>query len=156
MVGDEPDRPGVIAPPPLIYLLFFLAGLAIDLVWPLPLLPQWVQYVFGLALVILSGMLIAWTLSMFRRAGTSLNIREPTTALIIRGPFRFSRNPAYISLSLLYLGLAVASGGLWGLVLLVPALAVMHFGVILREERYLERKFGEEYRRYKANVRRWL
>ncbi len=156
MVGDEPDRPGVIALPPLIYLGFFLFGLAADLVWPLPLLPQLVQYVVGLALIILSGVLIAWTLPMFRRADTSFDVRKPTTALIIEGPFRFSRNPAYLSLSLLYAGLAAAIDGLWIFVLLAPALVVMHYGVILREERYLERKFGDEYQKYKASARRWF
>jgi protein-S-isoprenylcysteine O-methyltransferase Ste14 len=72
------------------------------------------------------------------------------------GPFRFSRNPLYLALTLLYLGLTLALNTWWGIVLLVPVLIIMHWGVILREERYLEQKFGESYRQYRSKVRRYL
>ena len=156
MTSDERDHPGAIAVPPLIYLVFFAVGLAIDYMWPIADLPEPVQYVVGFVLIALSGVIISLTLPLFRRAGTSFNVRKPTTTLITDGPFRFSRNPGYLSLSLLYAGIAVAIENLWAFVLLAPALVVMHYGVILREEQYLERKFGEEYLRYKASVRRWL
>ena len=70
--------------------------------------------------------------------------------------FRFSRNPLYLSLTLLFTGLSLVMNSLWGLVVLVPVLVVMHVGVIRREERYLEAKFGESYRQYCSEVRRWL
>lgn len=93
---------------------------------------------------------------MFRSARTSFDVRKPTTVLITDGPFRFSRNPGYLALSLLYAGIAVIADSLWVLALLAPALFVMHYGVIAREELYLERKFGSQYLEYKARVRRWL
>ena len=89
-------------------------------------------------------------------AGTNVNPYRPSTAVVDSGPYRFTRNPLYVSLTLMYLGLTLAFNTWWGFVLLVPVLIVMHFGVILREERYLEGKFGESYRRYRDNVRRYI
>ncbi len=156
MTNDRPDRADTITIPPLIYLAFFVVGFALDYVWPIAVLPQILQYGVGLAMVVLSGVIIAWTLPMFRRARTSFDVRKSTTVLITDGPFRFSRNPGYLALSLLYAGIAVIADSLWVLALLAPALFVMHYGVIAREELYLERKFGSQYFEYKARVRRWL
>ena len=91
-----------------------------------------------------------------RRAGTSERTSVPTTALVTTGPFRFSRNPLYVALTLAYLGIAVAAQSLWALALLIVVLIVMQQGVIGREERYLERPFGADYLRYKERVRRWI
>ncbi len=90
------------------------------------------------------------------QAETELNAYKPTTAIVMRGPFRFSRNPLYLSLTALYIGIATVVNSLWAIVLLPVALVAISRGVIEREERYLERKFGEEYLRYKAKVRRWI
>ena len=79
-------------------------------------------------------------------AGTNVNPALPTTAIVASGPFRFSRNPLYLALTLLYLGLTLAFNTWWGIVVLVPVLIIMHRGVVLREERYLDQKFGETYR----------
>ena len=95
-----------------------------------------------------------FVLLQFHRAGTTFDPRKATTALITGGPYRFSRNPSYVSLSLLYVGVGIAADSIWILGLFIPTLAVMHYGVICREERYLENKFGEEYLRYKRTVRR--
>ena len=92
----------------------------------------------------------------FRRARTSFDVRKPSTSLITTGPFRFSRNPIYLAMTLLQLGIGIAVDGVWILAALVRALVAMHYGVIVREERYLERKFGDAYRGYKTSVRRWL
>jgi protein-S-isoprenylcysteine O-methyltransferase Ste14 len=81
---------------------------------------------------------------------------KPTTAIVTKGPFRYSRNPLYVSLTLLYLGVALIINVLWIVLLVVPVLVVMQRGVIGREEAYLERKFGEKYLSYKARVRRWV
>ncbi len=81
---------------------------------------------------------------------------EPATAILSDGLYGVSRNPIYLGLTAIYLGVGVMADAGWVAVLLGPLLAVMHFGVIAREERYLERKFGDEYRRYKAKVRRWI
>jgi protein-S-isoprenylcysteine O-methyltransferase Ste14 len=89
-------------------------------------------------------------------AGTNINPALPATTIVTSGPFRYSRNPLYCALTLLYLGLTLAVNTWWGVVLLFPLLIVMHTGVVLREERYLERKFGEPYRQYRSRVRRYM
>ncbi len=156
MNDAEKDNPEVIAAPPLIYLAFLLIGLALNYLWPVAVLPSGIQYIAGSAFAAPGGIIILFSLPQFRKAHTNFSPLKPTTSLITGGPFRFSRNPAYLSLSLLYVGIGIAADNLWVLGLLVPTLALMHYGVIFREERYLERKFGEEYLRYKASVRRWL
>jgi protein-S-isoprenylcysteine O-methyltransferase Ste14 len=150
------DAPGVVAKPPVIYAAALVLGLALDALSPAPFLPAAVQYALGFAMVGTGVPVVAAVLFRFKRAGTNIDVRRPTTAIVTTGPFRYSRNPVYVALSVLYAGIAVAVDSLWILALLAPALLVMHYGVILREERYLERKFGADYLRYKASVRRWL
>lgn len=89
-------------------------------------------------------------------AGTHIDPTLPTTAIVASGPFHFSRNPPYMALTLVYLGLTFLANTWWGRVMVVPLLIVMHRGVVLREERYLEQKFGESYRAYRRKVRRYL
>jgi protein-S-isoprenylcysteine O-methyltransferase Ste14 len=92
----------------------------------------------------------------FRRAGTSPNPWRPTTAMVTGGPYRLSRNPMYLGFTLLYLGAACWANSLWLLLFLPVILALMQQLVILREERYLERRFGAEYVGYRNRVRRWI
>lgn len=148
------DNPGVIVPPPAIYGPCLLIGLALDYLRPIPVLPDRGQYLAGFILIALSFILAGWVLLYFHKAQTSFDAHKPTTAVITAGPFRFSRNPVYPSLTMLYVGIAIAADSIWILGLLAPAYLLTHYGVILREERYLEKKFGEEYRRHKASVRR--
>ncbi len=150
------DTAGVIAPPPVIYLAFLLIGLGADRLWPVAVLHQGPRYAAGAAVIALSLALVISAFGQFRRHKTSFKPHEPSTALITGGPYRYSRNPMYLALSLLYAGLSIAVDGPWTLALLVPLLIVMHYGVIIREERYLERKFADDYRRYKSTTRRWL
>lgn len=150
------DAPKVIAPPPLLYLGAILLGLALDWLRPAPLLPQAWQYGLGAAAFALGGAVAAWAIANFRRAGTNVPTYRPTTALVAEGPYRFSRNPIYVGLTLAYLGVALAVDSAWMLALVAPLLAVMRYGVIAREEAYLEGKFGDAYRSYKQRVRRWL
>ncbi len=154
--GSGNDNPGVIAPPPLIYLGFLVLGGALDYFWPVGLGAGAVGVPAGAVLLILGGVIAISAIRQFRRAGTSFKPHEPSTAIISGGPYRHSRNPMYIALGLVYAGIAVAADGLWAAALLAPTLAVVNYGVIAREERYLEGKFGDEYLRYKASVRRWV
>ncbi len=156
MTDRDQDRPEVIAIPPLIYLAFLLMGLAMDYVRPVAVLPASVQYIAGFAIIALSGVIAISAVLQFQRARTSFSAFEPATHLVTGGPYRLSRNPGYVALSLLYVGIGVAADNLWIVAGLVPTLVFMHYGVISREERYLERRFGEEYLRYKASVRRWV
>ena len=110
----------------------------------------------GAALFAIGGVIAGTAIRQFRRAGTDFKTHRPSTAIVTGGLYRHSRNPIYIALALAYAGIAVAADGLWAMALLVPTLVVVHHGVIAREERYLEGKFGDEYLRYKASVRRWL
>lgn len=156
MVDDERDRPGVIAPPPLIFAAALLIGLLIEKAAPAALLPGSLRMALGIPLVGASFLLAMWAARTMHRAGTNIDPRKPATALVVTGPFRFTRNPLYLSLSLLYLGVTALVNALWPLVLIPVVLVVIRYGVIDREERYLERKFGQAYREYKATVRRWL
>ena len=155
-MNDPKDTPGVIAPPLVIYLVFGLAGLGAEYLWPAAVLPPAPRYAAGTGVMALGLALGFAAIRQFRRHKTSFLPHEPSTALITNGPYRYTRNPIYLALSLLYAGLSIGADSPSTLALLVPALIVMHYGVITREERYLERKFADDYRRYKATVRRWL
>jgi protein-S-isoprenylcysteine O-methyltransferase Ste14 len=150
------DHPGIIAPPPLIYGGALVIALVLHWFKPMPIFGQASALWPGLMLVALGAGLAIWGRQALVAAGTNVNPYRPTTAIADSGPYRFSRNPLYVSLTLIYLGLTLAFDTWWGFFLLVAVLIVMHFGVIQREERYLEGKFGESYRRYRSGVRRYL
>ena len=156
MTDNKSDVAGVIALPPLIYAAFTIMGFAIDWVWPVALLPNTTQFVLAGLSIVAGVALAAWSLPQFAKLGTSVNVYRPTTALITTGPYRFSRNPLYLSLALLQVGIAFAADSVWVMVLLAPTLMLVSHGVIRREESYLTAKFGDDYRRYCAKVRRWL
>jgi len=155
-VNAQSDCPNVIAFPPLVYGGTLLLGLLLQLIWPLPIFdphpPKWI----GGAVALLSAALAKWGEKTMRRAGTNIKPSQPTTAIVQDGPFRFSRNPLYVSLTLFYIGVALIFNTLIPLLLLPLLLAVVHFGIIRREERYLEARFGDQYRQYCARVRRWI
>ncbi len=152
----EQDAPGVIARPPFIYLGFLVLGLVFDWLAPQPLLPETLRYTLGGTLIALGLLLALLSIRRFKAAGTNFDTQKPATAILTDGPYRLSRNPIYMGLTAVYAGIGVAMDAPWVWLMLMPALAVMHYGVILREERYLERKFGQGYLDYKAQVRRWL
>ncbi len=156
----EADRfavrgPGIIAPPPLLFAGPWLVGFLLDQLVPLPRLPLALRLV-GLPLTGAGVALAGWFFVTMRRAGTPVDPREAPTALVQSGPFRLTRNPAYVGLTLTYLGLTLLAGGRWALVLLPGVLVAVDRGVIQREERYLEKQFGANYREYRRRVRRWL
>lgn len=153
---DDQDRPRVIARPPLIYLAFLAAGLGLGYGWPAPFVADAARYPLSGTLCALGVALAVFAFRRFRRAGTNVQTWKASTALVAEGPFRFSRNPIYVALTLIYCGIGVAADSGWVLGLAVPLLAVMRYGVIAPEERYLEAKFGDAYRDYKGRVRRWL
>lgn len=155
MSSNDRDIPGIVAPPPLLYAGGLLVGLGLHRLRPLPFLPPRVAPILGVALIVAGciGVAGVWA---FHRAATSPNPWRPTTHLVVGGPFRLTRNPMYLGLTLWYLGATCWANSLWPLLLLPLVLLVMQRGVIAREERYLERKFGDEYRGYRTRVRRWL
>lgn len=150
------NRPGIIAPPPLLYLLPFATGLWLQHRWPLPLELGGLAAWLGWPLVGAGCLGFVMALRALGRAGTSVNPYKASSAVAAAGVYRFTRNPVYLADTLVYLGAVLLCGSGWPLLLLPLALVVMQKGVIAREEAYLERKFGEEYLNYKARVRRWI
>ena len=156
--SGAPDVAGVIALPPLIFLGFLAAAAVLEAVVPLPVLAAhaFPRYLAGAALAAGGFVMIGMGTRRFQAAGTNIPPSLPTTALVVDGIYRRTRNPLYLGTTLVYLGLGVAAGSIWAIVLVVPLLWVINTGVVAREERYLERKFGDAYRAYKARVRRWV
>jgi protein-S-isoprenylcysteine O-methyltransferase Ste14 len=132
-----------------------VTGLLLHFAWPIPFVPS-LAMPFGALIAVFAATLFIWSIRTFDSAGTPVPGNRPTTAIVKVGPYRFSRNPIYLAFSLFQTGIALGINDAWILVTLLPAIAVMSFVVIPREERYLEAHFGEEYARYKASVRRWL
>jgi protein-S-isoprenylcysteine O-methyltransferase Ste14 len=156
MPDRSSDSPGVIAWPPLVFLGALGPGFLLHWLMPVQPLPPTLSRMLGGALCVASGVAGIGGMITLKRAGTNLRPDLPATAIVTDGPFRFSRNPLYLSLIALYLGITLLFDVFWPVVTLAPALAIVHWGVVLREERYLEAKFGDEYRAYKARVRRWF
>lgn len=152
------DNPGVIAPPPLLYAAALGLGLAIDfLLLRVPTgMPTSLRYGLAALLAVAAVALVAGAFLRLRRADTRAEPWQPTTAIVTEGVYAYSRNPMYVAMALLYIAVAVAADSVIDLVLLIPLLLVVHYGVVAREERYLEAKFGDEYRGYQAAVRRWI
>ncbi|HEU5434628.1 MAG TPA: isoprenylcysteine carboxylmethyltransferase family protein [Thermomicrobiales bacterium] len=156
MTTGERDNAGVIAPPPAIYGGAVLLGLLAQRIKPLPLAPRWLARPLGVLLALGSLLLGGWAARTMRRAGTPLEPWEPSTALVTDGPYRFSRNPIYLAMTLLGAGIALATNAAWVLATALAAAGVVEKGVIGREERYLARRFGERYDDYRERVGRWL
>lgn len=150
------DHAAVPVPPPLIYAAGLLAGMAAERVSPSPDLPKDLARPVGVLTMGAGAALIASSAGLFRRSGTSVMPVRPTTVLVGTGPYRFTRNPMYVGMACLHAGLALRMQATWSLVLLAPVLLTVDRVVIAREERYLERAFGDQYRRYRTRVRRWV
>ena len=156
MPAAEKNAPAVWAPAPVFLAAFLAAGLLLEYFLPSPFLTRGVQYALGTALITVSFAIVPFVLIRFRRAQTPFDATRPTTALVTDGVFRFSRNPGYLSMVLLYAGIAIVVDSGWLLAFLIPLIAALRRGVIRPEEIYLERKFGEKYTEYKSRVRCWL
>lgn len=155
-VSHAMDNSGVKIPPPLIYVGLFLVGIVLQWLFPLPALPAFVGRTAGVLCIAIGAGLCLWSIGIFRRAATSLMPTKPSTALVIVGPYRLMRNPMYLGLLMVYLGVALMLQVTWALVLTPVVVGVVQRQVIVREERYLAAIFGEEYRAYKSRVRRWV
>ena len=150
------DIPNVIILPPLLYGVALALGFILHWIAPHHILESNAHYWIGGILLACGVFLAISGRRVMERAGTNVNPGLPSTALVGGGPFGFTRNPLYVALTLMYVGLALLADALWVLLLIIPVLLVMHYGVILREERYLEAKFGDEYRDYRSRVRRYI
>ena len=155
--SDTADTAHAIIRPPLGWGLAVLIGFALDWLRPWPFVPanlpaRWI----GGLLFVLALALFVWAVMTMTRAGTNVPGNRPTLTIVERGPYRFTRNPIYVAMFLSVIGLAVAFDTLWLLLTVAVFALVIRYGVVAREEAYLERKFGEVYRAYRSRVRRWI
>lgn len=153
---NEKDTPGVIAPPPLIFLGGLISGGLIGWFYQAVIFENLAGRIFGGILTVFGLVVILVAKSNMSRAKTNIEPWKPTTAILTEGIYGISRNPVYVAMVFIYLGTVFLFNSLWLFPPLVVVLVVMHYGVIMREERYLERKFGREYLDYKKTVRRWV
>ena len=153
---DERYNAGVVALAPLIYLALLSLGLLLNRRLRFPFLPQAATRTVGWSLIGSGALLLGWFFRTLRSADTPADPRKPASRLVTSGPFRYTRNPAYLADTMIYVGISSLANALPAILLLPVALVVIQRGVVEREERYLERTFGEEYLNYKASVRRWV
>ena len=150
------DNAGVAFHPPVLLLVALFLGFGARWVTPLRFLPAEATAPLGSIIVATSFGWVIWAVVTMRRGGASVPTSEPTETIVMRGPYRWSRNPIYLSMVALQLGVGVWANSAWFLPLAFVSAGLLWWGVISREERYLEKKFGNAYREYKAGVRRWL
>jgi protein-S-isoprenylcysteine O-methyltransferase Ste14 len=155
-VANNQDNPGIEVPPPLIYVVPLIFGLLLDRRRHISFLPRGATRALGWPLLGGGAALNGWFLKTIREADVPIRTDKPVPRLTTEGPFRYTRNPSYLALAMIYAGIAVLRNSLWAMLLLPFAVIVIQREVIGREERYLERTFGEEYLDYKGRVRRWV
>jgi len=148
--------PGILIPPPIFFLVALLIGVGLNYLMPISFISNLWSYILSTPIIIFSFLIILPVLKRFKKAGTPFKVQEPASTLVTDGAYRYSRNPGYVSLTLLYTGLAIVFNNAWMLLLLIPVLLLVDIRVIRKEERNLEEIFGEQYLKYKSSVRRWL
>ena len=154
---ETTDRSNAVIRPPIAWALAFVAGLAAGRLYPLRWIPPTWSNVWLGVMVFGAGLALGiWAIVTFRRAGTRVETTEQTTAIVTHGPYRFTRNPIYLGMFLGQTGLAIGFDNPWILSMLMPFYLVLRYGVVAKEEAYLERKFGYVYSDYKSRVRRWV
>ena len=156
-MAESADTSNAIVRPPIAWAVAIIVGLGAGWLYPLSFVPASVpRFWIGGGLFGFAFALAIWAIRTIRGAGTRIETNKPTTVIVTNGPFRFTRNPVYIGMLLGQTGVAIGFDNLWVLAMLVPFYLVIRYGVVAREEAYLERKFGAVYLGYKSRVRRWL
>jgi protein-S-isoprenylcysteine O-methyltransferase Ste14 len=156
---NQADRPGIIAPPPLLTLAAILAGCSVDRFSRAPIAPNTgaaLRIALSVTVLVAAAVVFLAAVTALHRQHTTPNPYQPTTAVVSSGIYRFSRNPIYLGFMLIVLAVAIAANSWWLLVALVALFLTLRFGVVAREERYLSAKFGADYDSYRDRVRRWL
>ena len=151
------EHAGVLIRPPIVWVLVVAGGLLLRKWVPLGFIPQgWPYHWIGGFVFVLAVVLAVWAFVTFRSFRADVDTHTPTTYVETGGPFAWSRNPIYLSMLISLVGLAIAFNTLWIIIGLAGWYPVMRWGVISREEAYLERMFGDDYLAYRSRVRRWL
>jgi protein-S-isoprenylcysteine O-methyltransferase Ste14 len=156
---NDTGTAGVIARPPLLFLAALLLGLVSDRLLPWPFAVPGtgpVHWIAGGSMILVGLALAAAGIRNFSRAATPIPTNQPTRVLVTTGIHGWTRNPIYLGLFFAYGGIGIAARSPWTLILTLPLAITIRYGVVGREEAYLERRFGDAYRDYKARVRRWL
>jgi protein-S-isoprenylcysteine O-methyltransferase Ste14 len=155
---NNSETAGVIVRPPLLFLAALLLGFILDHLLSLPpLIPRTDPHRIIAGFMILIGIAVfAAGIRNFSSATTPVQGTKPTRALVTTGIHGWSRNPIYLGMFLIYGGIGIAVRSPWILILTLPLAIIMRHAVVAREETYLDRRFGDVYRNYKARVRRWL
>ena len=156
-MSENASTAQVLVRPPLAWALAVVTGFVLDWLEPVAFVPEdWPAGLLGAVVFVLALALGVWALDTMTRAGTNVPTNRPTTTIVEGGPYRFTRNPIYMGMFGGLIGLGIAFDNLWLTLMLVPFALVIRYGVVAREEVYLERKFGQAYRDYRKRVRRWL
>jgi protein-S-isoprenylcysteine O-methyltransferase Ste14 len=155
-VKSKEDSAHILAAPPFFFIVPLLIGAIVEYFIPTSLLPTLPSIIIGLLFSWASLPFIILSLRSFYKVKTAFDASRTTTTLVTTSIYKISRNPAYLSLVLLYIGLSFLINSIWMLLLVVPAFYSIQKFCIGREEKYLEGKFGSEYLDYKKRVRRWL
>jgi protein-S-isoprenylcysteine O-methyltransferase Ste14 len=156
-MSTETDLPAVVASPPRIYVAAFVLSMVSQTLWPFHIAGSGnMPMAFGGVIFAVSALFAHWAFRTMRMAGSSPNHGAHSEALTTSGPFAVSRNPIYLAMNGIYIGAAAMLNAWWPIFLLLLVLPLMHWGVILREEQYLRRRFGEAFVSYSEQVPRWL
>ena len=156
-MSEPVDRPSVVIHPPIAWALAIVAGVGLGWLHPLQFIPTSLPRVWLGGSVFAVGFALAiWAIATMRKTGTRVATNKPTTSIVADGPYRFTRNPIYVGMFVGQTGLAIGFDNLWMLGMLAPFYLVIRYGVVAREETYLDRKFGAVYLNYKSSVGRWL
>ena len=155
-MSDGNDAPNVKIIPPLIYLAGIVIGFLATIWMSTKVLPNSVAWTVGGILIFCGAVLTSYAVLKFKDVGTTVRPDRAASTLVIAGPYKISRNPMYLGLALVYLGIAIAAQSVWALILLPVVLAIIQRQAIEPEEAFLEKRFGANYINYAAKVRRWL
>ena len=155
-MSDGNDVPNVKIIPPLVYLAGIVIGFLATIWMPTKVVPNSVAWTVGGMLIFCGAVLTGSAVLKFKNVGTTVRPDRAARTLVIAGPYKISRNPMYLGLALVYLGIAIAGQSVWALILLPVVLTVIQRRAIEPEEAFLERRFGANYISYKEKVRRWL
>ena len=153
---SKEDSAHILAAPPFFFIVPLLIGAVVEYFVPTSLLPTLPSIIIGLLFSWASLPFIILSLRAFYKVKTAFDARRTTTTLVTTGIYKISRNPAYLSLLLFYIGLSFIINSIWILILILPSIYSVQKFCIEREEKYLEGKFGRQYLDYKKQVRRWL
>lgn len=153
---EKQDNPGVIAPPPLIFICFLFLGYFLNRIYPIAVLEQPLNTIIAAVFFVYAALTAGLAFYYMIKSGTNVDVRKPANTIVTASVYSYTRNPMYLSMVILLVAFALLFNALW-IALVIPFfIYVMQKGVIEREEVYLENKFGDQYLQYKKRVRRWI